>query len=114
MSENIRYELQLVAISMLTGMGLIIVYDCLRISRLFIKHKWFWIGLEDLVYWIYATVITFSLLYRQSDGALRSYTVGSVLIGMLFYNHFISRKILNLLKKIIKYFKMKLCKRRDR
>lgn len=114
MSESIRYELQLVMMSVTTGFVLMAVYDCLRIFRLMIKHNMIWTGIEDVIYWMYATVVTFSLLYQQSDGMIRSYIIVSVLFGMISFNRFISKQLLKLLIKIREYIKIRLCKRKTR
>lgn len=114
MSADIRYELSLVALSVMTGFLLMAVYDCLRIIRIIFKHKDIWIGIEDLFYWVYATITTFSLLYQQSDGVIRAYIIVSVLLGMIVFNHLISKRILFWLKKVRKYIRIRLCKRKIR
>ena len=48
-------------------------YDFLRILRIFIPHLPVIMGVEDMVYWVYASLVTFSLLYEQNDGGLRGY-----------------------------------------
>lgn len=105
MSQNIQYELQLLILSLLTGAGLMMTYDMLRIFRFLIPHHYILIGMEDMLYWIYAGLITFSLLYEQNDGSLRGYAVVSVFAGMLFYDRLISRSFLRFIKGTMKALK---------
>lgn len=108
MSAGLLYELTLTGMSFCTGIGLMIVYDLLRIIRLFIPHHPFWTGLEDLIFWIYAALMTFLLLYELNEGILRGYAVCIVLAGMILYDRLCSRFCLKLLKKARKYIKMKI------
>lgn len=116
MSVHIVYEVRLLLYSFATGAGLMMTYDLLRILRIFIPHLSVIMGLEDMIYWIYASLVTFSLLYEQNDGGLRGYVIAGVFTGMILYDRLISRFFLNVLKNALKYFRMKLdkCFRRKR
>ena len=67
MSVHIIYEVKLLLYSFLTGAGLMITYDLLRILRIFIPHSYVFVGIEDMIYSVYAALVTFSLLYEQND-----------------------------------------------
>lgn len=116
MSIRILYEVKLLLYSLFTGAGLMIVYDCLRIIRMVIPHPQLLTGTEDLIYWIYASIVTFSLLYELNDGAPRSCVIFGVFCGMYLYDRLVSRFFLKFLKMILKYLKMKAdkCFRRRR
>ncbi|MEG0368917.1 MAG: spore cortex biosynthesis protein YabQ [Hungatella sp.] len=107
MSENIHYETRLLLMSFATGMGLTMTYDLLRIWRLVCPHRSIWVGLEDVLYWIYTALMLFTLLYSENDGILRAYIIVFVLVGMLLYQRIISRNLLKHLKKGLKYLRMK-------
>ncbi len=107
MSGNIQYEVRLLFASFLTGIGLLMVYDCIRVFRLLFSHRPFWVGIEDMLYWIYSSLIVFTLLYRENDGSLRAYAIVAVFAGMVLYQWLISRRILKHLKKLTESFKMK-------
>lgn len=107
MSGTIGYETRLLFMSFLTGAGLMIVYDFVRVLRLICPHNSICIGIEDMLYWIYAAFMTFSLLYRENDGNIRAYAVAAAFLGMVLYQCFISRNFLKGLKKLIKCLKMK-------
>ena len=63
MSLYIQDEAALALMSFLLGAVLMISYDLLRLFRLLVPHGSLWTGLEDLFYWIYCAVMTFSLLF---------------------------------------------------
>ncbi len=114
MSDNIRYEVHFLAMSLATGAGLMAVYDCLRVFRMFFPHNFFFMGLEDFIYWIYCAFATFLLLYEQNDGALRAYAIGGTFLGMCACQGLVGRKLLKYLKRGQKYLKMKRKKRQRR
>ena len=114
MSISIRYEAQLFLMSICTGVGLVIVYDCVRFFRIVCPHKMWVVGAEDLAYGFYCAVMTFSLLYQQNDGNLRGYCIGGVMLGMAVYEYTVSRKVLKRLQKVVEWIKMKGRKRRNR
>uniref|UniRef100_UPI0006CFBE49 spore cortex biosynthesis protein YabQ n=1 Tax=Clostridium sp. NkU-1 TaxID=1095009 RepID=UPI0006CFBE49 len=107
MSVHIIYEVKLLLYSFLTGAGLMITYDLLRIFRIFIPHSYVFIGIEDMIYWVYAALVTFSLLYEQNDGGLRGYAVTGVFVGMFLYDRIVSRHFIKLLKHFRRYLKIK-------
>lgn len=113
MSVTIRYEVQLLAGSLALGICLMIIYDGLRLFRLIIPHGNLWTGVEDALYWLGSSILTFLLLFEQNDGVLRSYAIAGVLAGMIFYNLSAGRILRSLLKKVLKYFTIKERKRRS-
>lgn len=111
MSPNIRIEAHLLAASMASGAGLMIVYDGLRVFRALVRHGWLWVGIEDFLYWIFAGFAVFYLLYRENDGALRFCMIGSVLLSMAAYDRLCSSFFRKVLKKAAGCFKIKKKKR---
>ena len=110
MSVHIVYEVKLLLYSFFTGAGLMMTYDLLRIFRIFIPHSYVFTGIEDMIYWVYAALVTFSLLYEQNDGGLRGYVIAGVFLGMFLYDRLVSRFFLKSLKNLQKYLKMKVHK----
>ena len=106
-SSYIYLEAQLAVHSFLLGVILMISYDLLRLFRLLIPHSLLIIGLEDFVYWIYCAVMTFWLLFQENNGALRSYVIVGVFVGMILYDRIVSRPIFSVLKKIKRWFTIK-------
>lgn len=114
MSPNILAEARLLVLSIVTGAGLMALYDALRVFRLLVRHGWFWVGVEDFLYWIFSGFATFYLLYRENDGALRLYVIASVLLAMIVYDRTLSAIFFKGLKKAGRCFKMKLARRKGR
>ena len=50
MSMVIRYEARLFLMSVGTGAGLMVVYDCIRVFRLLCPHRPWVVNVEDLLY----------------------------------------------------------------
>ena len=101
-SEGIHQELIFLLISVALGEGLIILYDIFRIFRQVIPH-----GV------MVCALLVFGMVFRTNDGLVRGFSIGGILLGMLFYNHFVSpffvkylslffRKIMVILKKGLK------------
>ena len=110
MSVHIVYEVKLLLYSFFTGAGLMMTYDLLRIFRIFIPHSYVFTGIEDMIYWVYAALVTFSLLYELNDGGLRGYVIAGIFLGMFLYDRLVSRFFFKSLKKLKKYLKMKMQK----
>ena len=84
-SAGIYEELALLCCFFLVGVFLAASYDILRILRGIFLHGTFLINLEDLLYWIYVTIVVFVELYEKNDGRLRGYVFGALLTGMFLY-----------------------------
>ena len=63
------------------GIVLFCVYDGLRIFRAIIRHGGWLIGLEDLVFWIWAAFYLFSHFFMDTYGAVRGYQLLGVGAG---------------------------------
>lgn len=94
MSEVIGEEALFFGLSILVGMGLVLVYDVFRILRRVIRHGSILIGIEDILFWILCTITVFVLLYRENDGMLRLFTFIGIMVGMGIYYGLFSRFIL--------------------
>ncbi|MCI8660895.1 MAG: spore cortex biosynthesis protein YabQ [Lachnospiraceae bacterium] len=111
MSPDIHFEARLLMMGAATGAGLMALYDFLRAFRAVVRHGWLWVGIEDLIYWIFAGFVVFYLLYRENDGALRLYVIGTVLLTMIFYDRLCSAFFRKVLKKLRRCFRIRLSKR---
>lgn len=106
-SREIYAQAVLLASCLGLGGWLMFCYDLLRASRFILPRKYWLVGLEDFIYWIYVSLSSFSLLYRQNDGILRGYVIAGILLGMFCYDRLISQNVMKLLQKAIKRIKMK-------
>lgn len=89
-SEGIHQELIFLLISVALGERLIILYDIFRIFRQVIPHGVIWTAIEDVCYWVVCALLVFGMVFRTNDGLVRGFSIGGILLGMLFYNHFVS------------------------
>jgi len=137
MSPGILKELQFFGLAMLRGALILVLYDLLRIFRRIVPHGILAIALEDILYWISTALLIFQLLYRENDGAVRGYALFAVAVGMFFYHQTFSnwlvghiagilnwclgillrpfravyRKIVQVLRIAVRFYKKKLKKR---
>lgn len=114
MSPSIHFEARLIILGIGAGAGLMALYDILRIFRVIVRHSWLWIGLEDLGYWIFAGFAVFYLLYRENDGVIRLYVIGTVLTAMAVYDHLCSAFFRKVLKKIGRCFRIGVFRKKRR
>lgn len=110
-NESIGNEAIFFGVSILCGVGLVFVYDFFRIFRRIVVHGTIWIGIEDISYWFFCTVVVFLLLYQMNDGMIRAFAFLGIALGGILYTILFSRFIvkacvwflgsmLNILKRI--------------
>ena len=98
MVSSVYWEWELFLLSIKIGIQIALIYEGILIFRSFVRHcKWVE-TIEDLCYWVYATVVLFKLQYRYSNGVLRGFSVLGVLLGMVLYYIVVGKSISRLLK----------------
>ena len=97
--ESIRGELVAFATSIFTGMILRLAYQCLSCLRRVVRHRKIVVEIEDIVYWIAASIYLFVQIYYTSNGVLRWFFALGVVIGTVISTLFI-RKTKKMSKKI--------------
>ncbi|MHB8131733.1 MAG: spore cortex biosynthesis protein YabQ [Mobilitalea sp.] len=102
MNHAITIELQFFLISILWGGILLLVYDGLRIVRRLIKHDSFFLAVEDLIFWVLASVFIFAMMYRENNGIIRGFSVMGMAIGMVLYHYIFSEILVNIITKFIR------------
>lgn len=112
MSPGIHFEIRLLILGVAAGAGLMALYDLLRLFRALVPHGWLWVGVEDLLYWVFAGLAVFYLLYEENDGALRLYVISTIFLTMIVYDRLCSTILRKVLKKIRRYLKIGLLKRK--
>ncbi len=85
MSASIVKEFYFWLYSVVTGIGLALLYDLIRLWRRVVKHKRWQRDVEDIVYWIFCFFISFYLLYYGNNGVVRYFAVMGAGLGMLLY-----------------------------
>ena len=88
MSGTVRGEIWLLGGSVCTGIALMMMYDGLRIFRWLVRHGSFWTGMEDAVYWLFASFATFELLARPALAKLQGADPAPVRVRAALANGF--------------------------
>ena len=92
------------------GIVVAFIYDLFRIKRKVVKSNVIIIALEDLIYWIIASIVLFLSIYASNDGELRGFAVIGFFLGALLYFLLLSRIVTFILIKILKATKNVLTK----
>ena len=94
-------------LTVVVGMFIGFIYDIFRIIRKVIKHKDFFIFIEDTVYWLIVSFVMFYFMLSQNNGEIRFFAIMGAFIGMILYFYTISiwvmkvsMTIINIIKKI--------------
>ncbi len=110
-SEAVFHEAHACWRSLAVGIVLMMIYDAFRLFRLLVKHSAWMIGVEDVIYWVFASFTVFGLFYLENDGALRFYMIGAVIFGMILYDRMVSTNFFRVLKKAGRCFRIKIRKK---
>ncbi|WP_432630769.1 spore cortex biosynthesis protein YabQ [Brotaphodocola sp.] len=110
-SEAVFHEAHACWRSLAVGIVLMMIYDIFRLFRLLVKHSAWMIGVEDVIYWVFASFTVFGLFYLENDGALRFYMIGVVILGMILYDRIVSTNFFRVLKKAGRCFRIKIRKK---
>lgn len=102
MNQAISVELWFFLVSILSGAILLAVYDLFRVLRRLIKHDSIIIALEDLLFWIGASLYIFSMMFRENNGIIRGFSIMGMIIGMVLYHFVLSEQIVGLITKLIR------------
>lgn len=105
MSSFIVEEGQFLQNSILLGIGITFVYDCLRIFRRVFPHHIFWVSLEDFFYWIFVSVSIFYLLYYENNGDFRWFAILGMLAGMILFEKTLSPLFVKYISRLMLWIK---------
>lgn len=100
MSDAISMELQFFLVSILWGVIILVIYDVLRIFRRVVKHKWFFVAVEDVLFWIVSAFLIFRMMYQQNNGTIRGFSILGMTLGMIVYNQSLSQFVVKGISRI--------------
>jgi len=103
MNELVVWELRYVGECLLLGAGLMLLYDVLRVLRIVVPHSVAIISVEDVLYWFVAGFCMFLLLYKEDAGSIRWFAVAITIGGMLIYNFGVSRFVVPIVGKCLRW-----------
>lgn len=101
MSQDIVQEITFFLHSIVMGLVITFVYDWLLILRKLIKHKSFWVSMEDFFFWFACGIGVFYMLYKENNGILRWFAVVGALLGMLLYKGIIRKRFVDIMSTCI-------------
>ena len=101
MNPAITIELQFFLLSILWGGLLLLAYDALRIFRRLIKHGAFFIAIEDLIFWLVASLFIFIMIFHKNNGIIRGFSIIGMLLGIILYHFSISEWLVMCFTKLI-------------
>lgn len=101
MNQGITIELQFFIISILWGALVLLAYDQLRVFRRIVRHNTTLVAVQDLIFWVLASVLIFAMIYVKNSGTIRGFSVMGMGIGMIIYHYTLSDWIVMLLSRAI-------------
>ena len=101
MNPAITTELQFFLLSILWGGTLLLAYDVLRIFRRLVKHGVLLIAIEDLIFWVLASLFLFIMIFRENNGIIRGFSIIGMLIGLVLYHFSISEWLVKRITQLI-------------
>ena len=72
MGTLVQWELQYVSVTITVGIGLAVLYDCLRIWRRLVPHGIIWLSVEDILFWMASALITFTVCFVEDAGNIQN------------------------------------------
>lgn len=82
--------------AILTGVVSKGIYDILYLFREIVKHSWWMVGIEDILYWIAMSIYCFRALYLTTDGNIRWFFLLGIVCGIG-----IEKRIYKIVKKFL-------------
>lgn len=89
----------------INGMLIGLVFDIFRVLRKCFKTSDLITYIEDILFWIFAGMITLFFLFQFNDGALRFYLFLGIGLGVIIYILSLSRYFIKINVTIISYIK---------
>ena len=99
------WQLQTLGYAVMVGVLLCLSYDLLRFFNIIIKPSTALMVALDVVYWIYAAVVTFSFFMLFSKGVIRFYAFIGFAVGFCVCRITVSKLFMFILKCIEKLLK---------
>ena len=92
--------------SVLYGLQMFLFYDLFRALRRTWPHKQILIAIEDISFWIAASIFLFTRVYKWNNGTLRWFFFVGLGLGTLLYYVVFSPYVLKFVCFLLKWLKM--------
>ncbi|EYE87905.1 spore cortex biosynthesis protein YabQ [Fervidicella metallireducens AeB] len=100
---SVDKQLQYFLSTIIAGLMVGLMFDFYRINRGYSCPKKLVTAISDILFWIFAALITFVFLQKTNEGILGYYSFVGIILGLFFYFKFISRYVIKLLRKTFYY-----------
>ena len=94
-------EVEYFKICLFYGFIFTMYYDVIRILRRLIKHREFFVTIEDVVYGIFIGIQIFLLNYQNNKGVVRVFMFVGLLIGSIIYHKIFSTTLVEVFSRIL-------------
>lgn len=88
--------------STIMGVYLAFLYDNIRIFRRVVPHNTLFVSLEDIIFWIYLGGEVFLLMYHESNGMMRWFSIVGAMAGIFVYKRLLGRYYVHYLSLVLK------------
>ena len=86
------------------GIILSVLFDFFKTIRISYKHNNIFVFIEDIVFFLISTFLTFMFLMARCNGEFRTYVISAILIGFFIYRITLSKIVLPTSVIITKFF----------
>lgn len=90
-------------VSIIIGMIIGLIFDFFRLLRKIFNHKNKFVYIEDILFWLISTFISFYILLHKNNLEFRFYLLLGILLGLVFYFLCISHIVVTIILKIIEF-----------
>jgi len=87
------------------GAAIGLFYDAFRVIRKTARHSGLAVTLEDLIFWVAATGLTFYYMLHRNYGEIRFFALIGVAVGLLLYFTTVSRWVVIVFVAVVNYLK---------
>lgn len=78
-------QMYLFGAAALVGGAVSLTYDLLGLFRLLLPVPGWLYALQNMAFWLMEALMIYRFLFRYDDGAIRSYTILGMILGMALY-----------------------------
>lgn len=105
MTISIGQQASIFLTTVCVGFFIGFVYDLFRIFRRTLKHPNIFIQIEDLIYWVFVSLVMYYILLSKNYGEVRAFSIIGAFIGMIIYFLTLSQIFVPITVKIINFIK---------
>lgn len=95
----------LFAVFVINGFLIGLLFDVFRILRKTFKTNDLATYIEDILFWVITGIMTLAFIFYFNNGEIRFYVFLGIILGVLIYILTISKYVISVSVKIIKYIK---------